>query len=70
MTIGGANLAGQALAAGLVDEVRLLVAPVVLGGGKPFLPTDMSLPLHLLEARRFASGIVYLRYRVGRDLNT
>jgi len=64
MTIGGANLAGQALAAGLVDELRLLTVPVVLGGGKPWFPKGMSLPLRLLETRHFASGVVYLRYRV------
>src|SRR5215469_2504338 len=55
MTIGGANLAGQALAAGLVDELRLLTVPVVLGGGKPWFPKDVSLPLRLLETRHFAS---------------
>jgi dihydrofolate reductase len=64
ITIAGADLAGQALAAGLVDEVRLLTAPVVLGGGKPGLPKGPKLPLRLLETRQFASGVVYLRYRV------
>ncbi len=64
ITIGGANLAGQALAAGLVDELRLLTVPVVLGGGKPWFPNGVSLPLRLLETRRFASGVVYLRYRL------
>ena len=67
ITIGGANLAGQALAAGLVDELRLLTAPVVLGGGKPWMPKGVSLPLRLLETRRFASGVVYLRYRLDSD---
>ena len=64
MTIGGANLAGQALAAGLVDEIRLLIAPTVLGGGKPWCPSGLHLPLRLQESRRFARGVVYLRYRV------
>ena len=64
LTIGGANLAGQAFAAGLVDELRLLTAPVVLGGGKPWFPKGVCLPLRLLETRRFASGVVYLRYRL------
>jgi dihydrofolate reductase len=64
MTIAGADLAGQALAAGLVDELRVLTAPVVLGGGKPWLSKGVRLPLRLLETRRFASGVVYLRYRL------
>jgi dihydrofolate reductase len=70
ITIGGANLAGQALAAGLVDELRLLTAPVVLGGGKPCLPTGVNLPLQLLENRRFSNGVVYLRYRLDSDQRT
>jgi dihydrofolate reductase len=64
ITIGGADLAGQALAAGLIDEIRLLMAPVVLGGGKPWLPSSVNIPLRLLETRRFPSGVVYLRYRL------
>ena len=70
ITIGGAQLAGQALAAGLVDELRLLTVPVVLGGGKPGLPTGMRVPLRLVDTRRFASGVVYLRYRLDSDLGT
>ena len=65
ITIGGADLAGQALAAGLVDELRLLTVPVILAGGKPWLPRGVSLRLRLLETRRFAGGVVYLRYRAG-----
>ncbi|HLX86959.1 MAG TPA: dihydrofolate reductase family protein [Acidimicrobiales bacterium] len=64
LTIGGANLAGQALAAGLVDEIRLLVVPVILGGGKPWAPHGVRRPLQLVETHHFASGVVYLRYRV------
>jgi dihydrofolate reductase len=70
ITIGGANLAGQALAAGLVDELRLLTVPVVLGGGKPWCPKGVSVPLRLLETRGFADGVVYLRYRVASDQRT
>jgi dihydrofolate reductase len=70
MTIGGANLAGQALAAGLVDELRLLTVPVVLGGSKPWFPKGVRLPLRLLETRHFASGVVYLRYRLKSDERT
>jgi dihydrofolate reductase len=64
LTVGGANLAGQALAAGLVDELRLLTVPVVLGGGTPWFPRGVRLPLRLLETRRFARGVVYLRFRL------
>ena len=67
ITIGGADLAGQALAAGLVDEVRLLTVPVVLGGGTSWFPQGVRLPLDLLETRRFDNGVVYLRYRVGAE---
>jgi dihydrofolate reductase len=70
LTIGGANLAGQALAAGLVDEIRLLAVPILLGGGKPWFPKGVSLPLRLQESHRFASGVVYLRYRVGSSQNS
>ena len=64
LTIGGANLAGQALAAGLVDEIRLFTVPVLLGGGKPWFPAGLSLPLRLRETSRFANGVVYFRYLV------
>jgi dihydrofolate reductase len=67
ITIGGANLAGQALGAGLVEEIRLLTVPVMLGGGKPWFPAGMSLRLQLVETRRFANGVVYVRYRVDSD---
>ena len=60
--IGGPELAGQALAAGLVDECHLFVVPVVVGGGKPALPRGVLLSLELLEERRFRSGVVHLRY--------
>jgi dihydrofolate reductase len=64
ITIGGAELAGQALAMGLVDECHLLLAPIVVGGGKRALPADVRAQLELLDERRFESGVVYLRYRV------
>jgi dihydrofolate reductase len=62
LTIGGAALAAHAFRAGLVDEVRLLLNPVVVGGGKRALPDGVRLDLQLLDERRFASGVVYLRY--------
>lgn len=64
--IGGAALAGQAFRAGLVDEIHLFVAPIVLGGGKPSLPSDGRASLELLDHRRFPSGITYLRHRIMR----
>lgn len=64
LSIGGATLAGQALAAGLVDEIGLMVKPVIIGGGTRALPDGLRLDLSLIEERRFASGAVYLHYRV------
>ena len=49
----------------LVDEVQLFLAPIVVGGGKRCLPADVRVPLELVDERRFASGVVYLRYRSG-----
>jgi dihydrofolate reductase len=63
ITIGGPELAGQALAAGLVDECQLFLCPVTLGGGNRALPDGVRLEFELLDERRFSSGVVYLRYR-------
>ena len=63
LTVAGADLAGQALLAGLVDELQLFVVPVVVGGGKRWLPRSLHLELDLVESRSFASGVVFLRYR-------
>jgi dihydrofolate reductase len=63
LTVGGANLAAQAMKAGLVDECHLLISPVVVGGGKKALPGDARLQLELLDERRFGNGVVHLRYR-------
>jgi dihydrofolate reductase len=63
LTVGGADLAAQALGAGLVDECHLFVWPVTVGGGKPALPTDAGLGLELVDERRFANGVLLLRYR-------
>jgi dihydrofolate reductase len=64
ISIGGGELAGQAMAAGLVDECHLFVFPVLVGGGKPSLPGNVRTELELLDQRRFESGVVYLRYGV------
>jgi dihydrofolate reductase len=65
VTVGGPGLAAHALAAGLVDECHLFLNPVVVGAGTPALPAGIHLELELLDERRFASGVVFLRYRVG-----
>ncbi|MFD0854916.1 dihydrofolate reductase family protein [Actinomadura adrarensis] len=62
MSIGGAELGGQAVRDGLVDEIQLYLMPVVVGGGKPALPRGVRLHLELVDTRRFASGAVFLRY--------
>jgi dihydrofolate reductase len=64
ITIGGAELAGQALGLGLVDECHLFLGPVLVGGGKRALPGSIRAELELLNERRFGNGVVYLRYRV------
>ena len=64
LTVGGAELAGQAIAAGLVDECRLFVVPALVGGGKHALPDNVRANLELLSERRFRGGVVYLRYRI------
>jgi len=64
ISVGGPELAGQALAAGLVDECHLFLVPVVVGGGRRALPAGVSLDLRLLDERRFGGGTVYLRYGV------
>lgn len=65
ITVGGPDLAVQAIKAGLVDELQLFVTPIIVGGGKRSLPTDVRLKLDLLDERRFRNGVVFLRYRVG-----
>jgi dihydrofolate reductase len=65
LSIGGRDLAGQAIEAGLVDELQLFLVPVLVGGGKRALPDDRArIDLALLDERRFANGTVYLRYGI------
>jgi dihydrofolate reductase len=64
LSIGGPELAAQAMAAGLVDEIHLFLNPVVVGGGKRSLPEDQVLRLELLGEHRFGNGVVHVRYRV------
>ena len=65
LSVGGPELAGQAIEAGLVDECHLLLAPVIVGGGTRSLPDRVRVRLELLDQRRFAGGTVQLHYRVG-----
>jgi dihydrofolate reductase len=64
ISIGGAEIAGQALAAGLVDECHLFLGPIVIGGGTRALPDDVRVQLELLDEHRFRSGFVHLHYGV------
>ena len=63
VSVAGPNLAAQAIRAGLVDEYQLLVIPIMLGGGKRVLPSNVGVKLDLLDERRIGNGWVYLRYR-------
>jgi len=63
ISVGGPDLAAQAIKAGLVDEYHLFVAPIVVGGGKQSLPNNVRLKLELLDERRFGNGVVHLHYR-------
>jgi dihydrofolate reductase len=63
ISVGGPDLAAQAIKAGLVDEYHLFVTPVLVGGGKQSLPENVRLELELLDERRFANGVVHLHYR-------
>jgi dihydrofolate reductase len=63
LSIGGPHLAGEALRAGLVDEIHLFLTPIIVGGGNAALPDDARLKLELIDERRFADGVVHLHYR-------
>jgi dihydrofolate reductase len=64
VAIGGAGLASSLVELGLIDEYRLFISPVVLGGGTPFFPPlERPLALERIETREFGRGVVYLRYR-------
>jgi dihydrofolate reductase len=67
ITVGGPDLAAQAIKAGLVDEFHLFLTPVVVGGGKRALPDDVRVELELLDERRFGNGVVHLHYRTPRS---
>jgi dihydrofolate reductase len=62
LAVGGPGLAAEAFRAGLVDEVHMYLAPIVVGGGLAALPDDVRLKLELLDERRFGNGMVHLSY--------
>jgi dihydrofolate reductase len=62
ISVGGPQLAAQAIKAGLVDEFHLFLVPIVVGGGNQALPDHVRLKLELLDERRFGNGVVHLRY--------
>ena len=64
LSVGGPELAAQAFSAGLVDECHLFVNPIIVGGGKAALPSQVRTWLDLLDQRGFANGVVHLHYRV------
>ena len=67
IAIGGATLAAEAAALGLIDEYRARVYPVLVGGGIPYFPQrERRVDLELVETRTFSSRVVYLHYRVAR----
>jgi dihydrofolate reductase len=68
LAVGGAGLASTFIELGLIDEYRLFVSPVILGGGTPYFPAlDQRINLELVETRTFGSRVVYVRYRRAED---
>ena len=68
LSVGGPDLAAQAIRAGLVDEYHLFVTPILVGGGKQSLPDDVNVKLELLDERRFGNGVVHVHYRAKASL--
>jgi dihydrofolate reductase len=66
VSVGGPTLAASALRSGIVDDVHLIVVPIIVGGGKPCWPSGVRLSLDLVDENRFADGTVHLHYRVKR----
>lgn len=66
LLVGGPEVAAHALRAGIVDEVLLVISPVVIGAGKPAFPTDLRMDLELIDERRFGTGALHVAYRVQR----
>ena len=64
LSIGGAALAGEAIGLGLVDEIQLLLCPIIVGGGKSALPSGIRAPLELTDTLAFGGGVTFLRYLI------
>ena len=67
ITVGGPQLAAQAIKAGLVDEIHIFLVPAVVGGGNRALPDHVRLDLELIDEHRFRGGVVHLHYRIGYE---
>jgi dihydrofolate reductase len=67
LSVGGPDLADSAIRMGLVDDYHLFISPVVVGGGKRYLPADIRLQLELVAERCFENGVIYLQYRDARS---
>ena len=67
VSVGGSELAAHALAEDLVDELHLLLCPIIVGGGKPALPDHVRAGLELVDERRFQSGVVHVSYCVAHS---
>jgi len=67
LTVGGPGLAAHAFPAGLVDECQLFIAPTIVGGGTRSLPEGVRMRLELVAERRFAGGMVHVRYQALRS---
>jgi dihydrofolate reductase len=61
--IGGPQLVSEAIKAGILDEIHLIIAPVIIGNGKPWLAKDITAKLELVDTRTFDNGFVHLHYR-------
>jgi dihydrofolate reductase len=64
ISVGGSELAGEAIRAGLVDEMHLFLNPIIVGGGNHALPDDVRVRLELLSEKRFGNGVVHVHYRI------
>jgi dihydrofolate reductase len=67
VSVGGPDLADSAIRMGLVDDYHMFISPIIVGGGKHYLPADIRLELELVAERCFENGVIYLQYRDARS---